>query len=926
MLVMSKGALTAGQAETYYEEKYSRDDYYTEKQRVVGRWFGNGAAELGLTGGIDTVDFRAVLNGLDPRSGQVLIHAAQRSGEQKRAGWDATFNAPKSVSVQALAGEDPRLIAAHREAVERSLQELERFAQARMHHGQEWVTTGKVVAARFDHIAARPTDAALNGGYGPDPHLHTHVVVMNMTRRPDGAWRGLDPVQIYHSQAFATAIYRSELAREIQKLGYTIAITGSDGRWELEAYGREQVMAFSLRRQEIEGELAKLGLDGASAAQIAAHRLRLSKGQHDESTLKAEWRERAAAFGIPVKQITELALGQKSIAPEMGRGHLHETVRQATAHATERDAAPDRRELETFALQHAMGQTILDRVRNAIDVHRNEGGLIDLTPGHRYPIGAFTTPEMAALERDNVALMREGQGTAEVIATAGQVKDWATRRGLDADQVLAAQTTLSTRDWLSAIEGRAGATKTTTVGAIRELAREQGYFVRGFGPTSGSVKALTEAGVVTRTVASLLESSQVEKQRKELWIVDESSLLATRQVNRLLHLAKETGVERVVFVGDERQHHAIEAGRPLYQMRQAGMTTASLTVIRRQRDPELRHAVELAAAGQLGETICSLSEQQRITAIAPSADRYRAIAEDYLRSHQAGQTTLVVSPAIEERSELNRVIRNLLVDRGAVAREGVEVRTLRSLDLTRAQRALARHYAAGNVIRFRRGSAKLGITTGEYLTVEASDAKRNLLRLRNEAGESIAYKPGQLRGVEVFRAESRTIGAGDRIQFRAPDRALRVANGEFATVIAIDAGQTQLRTDRGHEIAAVNSRLRHVDYGYASTSHASQGATVDRVIVNVDTQRGARLVNRRQFYVSLSRARHDARIYTDNAEALARAVGREQLKATALENLSQTQRQSLPRFKPIDIEDSFAARLKQGIRTERKVKRGQGIG
>jgi conjugative relaxase-like TrwC/TraI family protein len=164
MLVMSKGALTAGQAETYYEEKYSRDDYYTEKQRVVGRWFGKGAAELRLAGDIHTADFRAVLNGLNPRTGEILVQAAQRDGELKRAGWDATFNAPKSVSVQALVGDHSRLITAHRGAVEHALRELERFAQARIRRGQEWVTTGNVVAACFDHIAARPTDASNNEG------------------------------------------------------------------------------------------------------------------------------------------------------------------------------------------------------------------------------------------------------------------------------------------------------------------------------------------------------------------------------------------------------------------------------------------------------------------------------------------------------------------------------------------------------------------------------------------------------------------------------------------------------------------------------------------------------------------------------------------------------------------------------------------
>jgi ATP-dependent exoDNAse (exonuclease V) alpha subunit len=340
---------------------------------------------------------------------------------------------------------------------------------------------------------------------------------------------------------------------------------------------------------------------------------------------------------------------------------------------------------------------------------------------------------------------------------------------------------------------------------------------------------------------------------------------------------------------------------------------------------ELRKNVELAAAGKFAETVAALSEQRRINQIAKPADRYRAIAEDFLSSHEAGQTTLVVSPAIEERSELNRIIRQLLVERGQVAREGVELRTLTNLDLTRAQRAHARHYTVGDVIRFRRGTAKVGIASGGYATVEASDAKLNVLLIRTEAGASVEYKPGRLRAVEVFRSESRNFAVGDRIQFRAPDRALGIANGEFSTVVATDADRMQLRTDKGKGIAAANARLRHIDYGYASTSHASQGATFDRVIVNVNTERSARLVNRRQFYVSLSRARRDVRIYTDNTEALARAVAREQLKPTALENLTPAPRQSLPRFKLFDIEDSFVARLKESIGQDRKPRRSQGV-
>src|ERR1700730_7584842 len=190
MLVMSKGALSAAQAEAYYEEKYVHDDYYSEKQRVVGEWFGRGAEALGSSSEVASDDFRAVLRGQRPSPGEVLVHNANGRTE-RRPGWDATFNAPKSVSIQALVGDDTQLAEAHQRAVSRALVELEQYALSRRNGGSEWVSTSNIVAARFDHVAARPSQGIVDG-YGPDPHLHTHVIVANMTLRSDGVWRGLD--------------------------------------------------------------------------------------------------------------------------------------------------------------------------------------------------------------------------------------------------------------------------------------------------------------------------------------------------------------------------------------------------------------------------------------------------------------------------------------------------------------------------------------------------------------------------------------------------------------------------------------------------------------------------------------------------------------------------------------------------------------
>jgi hypothetical protein len=208
-----------------------------------------------------------------------------------------------------------------------------------------------------------------------------------------------------------------------------------------------------------------------------------------------------------------------------------------------------------------------------------------------------------------------------------------------------------------------------------------------------------------------------------------------------------------------------------------------------------------------------------------------------------------------------------------------------SRDLTRPQRRAARSYETGDVIRFTRGSKKMALEKGRYATVEMVDREGNRLVVQTPYGRRIAYNPHRLSGVEVFRQEQRVFATGDRIQFRTPDRALGIANGEFATVSGIDDHKARLRMDNGHEISTAIDRLKHIDYGYASTSHSSQGATVDRVIVNVDTMRSVELVNRKQFYVSISRARHAISLYTDDRARLDLAVGRNREKSLALEHV-----------------------------------------
>jgi hypothetical protein len=229
-------------------------------------------------------------------------------------------------------------------------------------------------------------------------------------------------------------------------------------------------------------------------------------------------------------------------------------------------------------------------------------------------------------------------------------------------------------------------------------------------------------------------------------------------------------------------------------------------------------------------------------------------------------------------------------------------------DLTPAQITEARCYQEGDVIRIagNRAQQRQGLKRDSYVTVEAVNRESKCLVLRSENGRKIEaspvrWKDGDDVAAEVYTPETRTLAKGDRIQIRRPDNRRDIANAEFATITAIGAHKARVRFEgkQPRELTLPLSAMRHVDYGYTVTSFSSQGSTVDKVIVNDDSMRGARLVNREQEYVSVSRARIDARIYTDDAEALRRAVSRDPRKEIALEAIKQQpQLQIQPRQSP----------------------------
>jgi conjugative relaxase-like TrwC/TraI family protein len=312
MLTISK-PLSAGQAMNYHQKEFTakEQNYWSQRGEVLGEWQGKLATHFGLAGAVSAEDFARLSQGQHPATGEQLVRQ-RASYEYKdadgktiktmehRAGWDATFSAPKSVSLTALVGQDERVRSAHRESVHAAMEQLENYTQARIGGNHPPESTGKFIAAEFEHDTARPVD-----GYAA-PQLHTHAVIFNITERENGQYRALQPQSLFASQQFATAIYQSELTYRLRQLGYEIS-TGRSGAPEIKGYTQEYLDASSPRSQQIRAYLERTGRIGKEAAEIAAHSTRDKKEIHSLRDVMAAHRALAAEFGHQAEAVVRAA-------------------------------------------------------------------------------------------------------------------------------------------------------------------------------------------------------------------------------------------------------------------------------------------------------------------------------------------------------------------------------------------------------------------------------------------------------------------------------------------------------------------------------------------------------------------------------------------------------------------------------------------
>ncbi|MFZ0799709.1 MAG: MobF family relaxase [Terriglobales bacterium] len=884
MLTISK-ALSAGQARTYHAREFVSDkqNYWSRDAQVHSEWQGRLAQEWGLRGSVGAEEFARLSEGQHPASGAQLVkHQPAKTYENEygkeitsvehRAAWDATFSAPKSVSLTALVGGDERVRQAHRESVRVAIGELERYTQARIGNIHPPETTGKFIGATFEHDTARPVD-----GYAA-PQLHTHAVIFNMTERENGQTRALQERSLFQSQQYTTSVYRSELAMRLQGLGYEVE-RGKHGQPEIKGYTQEYLDASSPRREQIKNHLQEIGRDGAGAAQVAAHRTRDSKEIRSPEEVLKRHRELAARHGHQADRVVALAREHtQRHAPRPGRTEQIErqAVTYARNHVFERSAVQDERSILQAAISRSMAQATYEQVRHEFAQRVQRGEFVAVGPIEGRAAPMYTTAEMIRMEQDIVARMQSGNqryfSHPMLVTPSLRIATEDRHTELSPAQREVVDDIFVSREKIIGLDGLAGTGKTTTLAVIREGVEAEGYKVEGFAPTSRAAQKLAEAGIETSTLQRhLARGEQPDTGQKRFYVLDESSLASTRQMHEFIE--RLHAGDRVLLVGDTRQHEAVEAGRPFAQLQEAGMRTMRLDEIVRQKDPELKQAVEQLARGQVGAAINSLDRQGRVHEVKGHDERISAIAREYAKSPES---TLVVSPDNLSRTEINQRIHAELQSRGTVSTEEHAVQTLvPRQEMTGADRSWAQQYQINDVLRYSRSSRETGIHKGEYTLVKSIDAQSNRLTVLRVDGSETTYDPRRQMGVSVYRQQEKAFSVGHRIQFTAPNHELKIANRELATVenIAPD-GTMRLKLDSGRSMDYEPQRHPHLDHGYAVTSHSSQGQTAERVLIHVDTDLAAKdLLNCRMAYVSVSRGQWDAQIFTNNREKLPQALG-----------------------------------------------------
>lgn len=853
---------SAKAAKSYYAEGLTKGDYYTKDKdtEIIGLWGGKGAELLGLNGKVSQDEFARLCDNMNPVTGEQLT---ARNYENRRVGYDINFHAPKSVSLVYAINGDEEILKAFRLSVRETMTELEKDMNTRVRKlGQfDNRNTGNLIYGEFIHTTSRPVDGV------PDPHLHAHCFTFNATYdQKELQWKAGEFGKIKKDASYFEAYFHSKFADNLKQCGYAIEQTKKG--WEIAGIERSTIEKFSRRTSEIE-ELAKQkGIIDAREKDKLGAKTRKGKDR-DLSTndLVKEWLAR-----MTDKEKTDVLTIKERRQPDNVAELPKRYINLAAEHILERKSVAGEREILRQALKKSVGKCNPEQIMKA---YNNDGLLRANVKDEVF----LTSREAINEERNLVRLATEGKGRYAPIAREYEFEN----KNLNKDQQKAVTHALTSKDGVIVIEGGAGTGKTTLMTELKQAINKAGKEIHPFAPSAEASRGVlrSEGFEKAETVTQLLQNKQLQQAVKNGYIwVDEAGQLGNKAMVGILELAKKQNA-RVILTGDTKQHNSVERGDALRLiLEKSKIKTVRTNEILRQRVNDIyKAAVNFISKDKHSEAFGKLDEMKAIHEIADGKERYQAIAKDYCEAVKKGKSALVISPTHNESEIVTAHIRNELKNDKKLGKVERLVDVQKNLAPTEAEKKDLGYYQAGMAIQFnqnakcfKRGSI-YDIAGKEGKNLIISDGTKQLLMSLNDTKKFSVYEKRQIE-----------LAKGDVIRINQngfSENGKRLNNGSSMTVKGFDESGNII-ANTGVQDVTLNKNYRNFNYGYCTTSHSSQGKTVDKVIISQSSiSTGA--ASKEQFYVSASRGKSGIAIYTDNRDELKRSVADSSQRMNAMD-------------------------------------------
>jgi conjugative relaxase-like TrwC/TraI family protein len=907
MLSMSK-AMKAGAGIDYFDVSRTSEGYYHDENK--SRWIGDGAEMLGLSGVVKKPNFDTVLMGRDPQTFKKLVKSA--GSKNHRGYFDLTFSAPKSMSILHLV--DDRLELAQNLAVERTAAKIAKEYAFTRRAGEQKNTMviknlGRLVMARFSHYENRELD----------PQLHTHVPTMNLVLDENGKGTTLEPKKLFDDHFYLGQVYRNELAKCLRELGYKIEPSKDEtkkkeGCFEIAGVPQSLIDLASERRKQMEERLEYNNdryaderwykkLSEFERKELATEESRKYKGEINHDQVRKDNIERLeAALGYSLVELRDQAKRLAIESPDPDPPPVKDCVRRAIEDETDKNSSFLEKDIIDRVLKQTLGHytadQVIDEFHRQQDVHR-------IREGNKFKEQVYTTAEVMEAERWSWNYAETGIGKSGVAITPEETDDLLSeqeakpRSGgkpitLSDGQRAAVKMICATKDRVSVVQGDAGSGKTTAMEFAKDILTAKGIGIRGLAPTAAAsgelAKVLGKASTIDRLLAS--EKEQAAIQPGEVWIVDESSMVGSLNMHKILQLA-EKNEAKVVLVGDTKQFMAVAQGKIFGELQdKTHVDRVEITEVKRQKTQHTRDAVAAIKEQNFAKAFDVLDNHGCLTEINHRDDRIKCVLDKYREYTQDDKECFILTGTNKDRTEINNLIRDELEAKGKIV-DSRAFNTFVRADVERLDKCFARKYSAGQILILRKECGD--IPQGTQVTILHPNKENDTLTVQYYDKKLNKYQKTDIdvrqhyAKYDVYNVVEKRFGVGDRVIFNKNDRGVGVSNGQTGVIrkfqkdgtAVIDIGRKKVKCNLNNTGA---NAYNYLDHGYCITTHKSQGASIDNVIVYTDLD--AMATNYNAFYVMTTRVKENISLITNDKQKLMEQAKEWQDKASTLDDIA----------------------------------------